>query len=52
MASPSINMGSGGSAISSLLKDGYVHLAGINQAVMKNIEACQDIGKVLFFIFW
>ncbi len=31
---------------SGLLKDGYRHYAGLEEAVYKNINACRDISKI------
>ena len=43
MASPQVQVGS---QLGGLLKDGYTQLSGLEMAMMKNIEACQELGKL------
>jgi T-complex protein 1 subunit theta len=43
MASSRIQAGSG---VQGMIKEGYTHLSGLEQAILKNIEACQDLGKL------
>eukprot|EP00514_Thraustochytrium_sp_LLF1b_P002461 CAMPEP_0184514654 /NCGR_PEP_ID=MMETSP0198_2-20121128/4081_1 /TAXON_ID=1112570 /ORGANISM="Thraustochytrium sp., Strain LLF1b" /LENGTH=538 /DNA_ID=CAMNT_0026904863 /DNA_START=56 /DNA_END=1672 /DNA_ORIENTATION=- len=43
MASPQIQVGSG---LGGLLKDGYKEMSGLEMAIMKNIEAVNDLGKI------
>jgi hypothetical protein len=32
--------------LQAMLKDGYKHMSGINEAVMKNLEACKELSKI------
>ncbi|KAF2556788.1 hypothetical protein F2Q68_00018356 [Brassica cretica] len=32
--------------IQSMLKDGYRHLSGLDEAVIKNIEACKELSTI------
>mmetsp|Transcript_12707 Transcript_12707/g.20550 ORF Transcript_12707/g.20550 Transcript_12707/m.20550 type:complete len:539 (-) Transcript_12707:29-1645(-) len=43
MASPQIQVGSG---MQGLLKEGYKEMSGLEMAIMKNIEAVNDLGKI------
>lgn len=43
MASPQIQVGSG---LGGLLKDGYKEMSGLEMAILKNIEAVNDLGKM------
>jgi len=43
MASPQIQVGSG---MQGMLKEGYKEMSGLEMAIMKNIEAVNDLGKV------
>lgn len=43
MASPQVQVGS---QLGGLLKDGYTQLSGLEMAMMKNIEACMELGKL------
>mmetsp|Transcript_18389 Transcript_18389/g.24002 ORF Transcript_18389/g.24002 Transcript_18389/m.24002 type:complete len:541 (+) Transcript_18389:169-1791(+) len=42
MGSPQLQVGSG---LKGLLKDGYKELSGVEMAIIKNIEACSELGK-------
>mmetsp|Transcript_22669 Transcript_22669/g.44475 ORF Transcript_22669/g.44475 Transcript_22669/m.44475 type:complete len:539 (-) Transcript_22669:480-2096(-) len=43
MASPQIQVGSG---VRGLLKDGYKEMSGLEQAIMRNIEAVNELGRI------
>jgi len=43
MASPQIQVGSG---LQGLLKDGYKQLSGVEMAIVRNIDAVNDLGKI------
>lgn len=43
MASAQMNVGSG---IEGMLKEGYKEMSGLEMAILKNIEACKNLGKV------
>jgi hypothetical protein len=32
--------------LQAMLKDGYKHMSGLSEAVMKNLEACQELSKI------
>lgn len=38
--------GSGGVGLTDLLKDGHKHFSGVDEAVMKNIEACKKLSAI------
>jgi len=38
--------GSGGVGLTDLLKDGHKHFSGVDEAVMKNIEACKKLSTI------
>lgn len=38
--------GTGGIALTELLKDGHKHFQGIDEAVAKNIEACKKLSTI------
>lgn len=38
--------GSGGVGLSDLLKDGHKHFSGVDEAVLKNIEACKKLSTI------
>jgi len=38
--------GSGGVGLTDLLKDGHKHFSGVDEAVMKNIEACKGLSTI------
>ena len=35
-----------GSGMTGLLKDGYRHLSGLEEAVLKNIDACEELASI------
>lgn len=35
-----------GYGLQSLLKEGHKHLSGLEEAVLKNIEACKQLSKI------
>jgi T-complex protein 1 subunit theta len=37
----------GGLALNDLLKDGTKHFSGVDEAVMKNIEACRKLSQIV-----
>lgn len=37
---------SGGGGFSSLLKEGYKHFGGLEEAILKNIEACKGLSAI------
>lgn len=32
--------------LQAMLKDGYKHMSGVNEAVLKNLEACKELSKI------
>jgi T-complex protein 1 subunit theta len=38
--------GSAGGGFTSLLKEGYKHFGGLEEAIMKNIEACKGLAAI------
>lgn len=32
--------------LQAMLKDGYKHMSGLSEAVLKNLEACQELSKI------
>ena len=34
------------SGLSSLLKDGYKHMSGLDEAIMRNIDACKQLAAI------
>lgn len=43
MSTPQLRVGSG---IQGMLKDGYKEMSGLEMAILKNIEACKNLGKI------
>ena len=43
MATPRLQVGSG---IRGMLKEGYKEMTGLEMAILKNIEACKNLGKI------
>lgn len=43
MASPQLRVGSG---MQGMLKDGYKEMSGLEMAILKNIEACKNLGNI------
>ena len=43
MATPQLQVGSG---IQGMLKEGYKEMSGLEMAILKNIEACKNLGKI------
>lgn len=39
-------MGSGQPGLSGLLKDGHKHLSGLEEVIVKNIEACKQLSQI------
>jgi hypothetical protein len=39
-------MGAGGPGIGGLLKDGYKHFSGLEEAVLQNVQAAKDLSAI------
>ena len=45
--SSNMHMDAGGGLTGGLLKDGYKHFSGLEQAVLKNAEACKKLSSLI-----
>jgi hypothetical protein len=41
-----LRMGGGGPGLGGLLKDGYKHMSGLEEVIVKNIEACKALSQM------
>lgn len=41
-----MKFGAGSGGLTSLLKEGYKHFGGLEEAVLKNIEACKGLAAI------
>ncbi len=39
-------MGGGAPGVSNLLKDGFKHFSGLEEAILKNVEACKQLAQI------
>ncbi len=39
-------MGVGAPGVSTLLKDGFKHFSGLEEAILKNVEACKQLAQI------
>lgn len=42
----SLRMGGGAPGLGGLLKDGYKHFSGLEQVIVKNVEACKQLSQI------
>ena len=41
-----MRMGVGAPGVSTLLKDGFKHFSGLEEAILKNVEACKQLAQI------
>jgi T-complex protein 1 subunit theta len=41
-----MSMGTGGPGINGLLKDGYKHYSGLEEAVLQNVQAARELSAI------